>query len=318
MKARFIGALLFSHLGIAWLGGWLSSSSQGELAPPAAPGHAERHQQRAQRPAAPASPNPILRASGGDFRAAWDQMIVGARDEMGEPHENSINLFIDWCRVDPDGAVQGLGRLYAPRFVHNYLGNAINHHGALLAPALARHRGELRLLPDYRVLEAFGRSLNVLAKEDPETAAALVAAEPPAVRDSLYASLFERLDIASIERVVENLPHQTSKHGSSRLWEAVADAVDRADPEDGLRTWVTKFDDPAAQKALAMEGFERARDTTNWTDFFYLVDAMEPSTRAEVRQAVQSHVSHLSLAPADREAWRRRGMEDWLADPTPY
>jgi hypothetical protein len=164
MKRRTVFLLLMSHLGLALLGAWLAGRGEREavaaLPVPVAPAPTSPPS------VDPSSANPILRASGADFREAWDEMITGPRGGSGEPHGNSINFFIDWCRVDPEGAIRGLARLHAPRFAHNYMSNAILYHGAELAPALVKHWRELRLMPEYKVEHLMGRSLNALAKED--------------------------------------------------------------------------------------------------------------------------------------------------------
>ena len=114
MRKRRIAMLLFSHLGLALLGAWLAGGGEKE-AVGSVPGPAVAAL-LSPPPVDPTSPNPILRASRADFRAAWEEMIAGTRSTAGEPFGNSINFFVDWCRVDPEGALRGLARLYAPSF----------------------------------------------------------------------------------------------------------------------------------------------------------------------------------------------------------
>ena len=50
---------------------------------------------------------------------------------------------------------------------------------------------ELRLMPDYKVEFVLGRSLNALAKEDPQAAAALLGELPPGTRREIHGTLFD-------------------------------------------------------------------------------------------------------------------------------
>jgi hypothetical protein len=269
----------------------------------------------------PSSANPILRASGADFRSTWEEMISGPRGGSGEPHGNSINFFIDWCRVDPEGAIRGLSRLHAPRFAHNYLGNAILYHGAELAPALVKHWRELRLMPGYKVEHAMGRSLNALAKEDPEAAVALLGELPPGTRRKIYGTLFDRQDAATIERLVKSLPpfDPAAAQDRSSLWTAAAEAVDAADQQRGLWDWLARADDPAARRALAEAGMKKAQRGEDWSGFFGVVEQLEPAARAEMREVVRQISKNYSNSPEVNAAisaeFRRRGLEDWVAEP---
>jgi hypothetical protein len=269
----------------------------------------------------PSSANPILRASGADFRDAWDEMIAGPRGGGGEPFGNSINFFIDWCRVDPEGAVRGLARLHAPSFAHNYLSNAILDHGAELAPALVKHWRELRLMPDYKVEFVMGRSLNALAKKDPEAAAILLGELPPGMRRETYGTLFDRQDAETIARLVKCLPpfDPTATDDKSRLWTAVADAVDAADQQRGLWDWLARADDPAARRALAEAGMKKAQRGEDWSDFCGAVEQLEPAAQAEMREVVRQVSKNYGYRPeviaAISKECQRRGLEDWFAEP---
>ncbi len=322
MRMRVVAVLILSHVGLALLGGWLASGKGMKTAPvifiPDPVVSSSTSPKRVEK----ASANPILRASGADFRAAWDEMLVGPRTPSGEPHGDSINFFIDWCAVDPEGAVRGLSRLRAPRFAHNYLGNALNYHGAELAPALVKHWRELRQLADYKVEHALGRSLNALAKEDPETAVALLDELPPGARRETYDELFDRQDAATIERLVKSLPtlDPAAEGERARLWTAVASAVDRAEPERGLWNWLARTDDPAACRAFAAEGMDKARRTEDWTGFFDAVDQLKPAVQAEVREVLRQRARNSGDRPEVRaaisEECKRHGLGDWLAEPT--
>lgn len=323
MSKRAVILLLISHLGLALLGAWLAGGGEkqkaAEMSVPvplvAAPSSLP--------PVDPQSANPILRAGGADFRAAWEEMLAGPpSDNPGEPFRNSINFFIDWCRVDPEGAVRGLARLHAPRFAHNYLSNAILYHGAELAPALVKHWRELRLMPDYKVEFVMGRSLNALAKEDPEAAAALLGDLPPGMRQETCSTLFDRQDAATIARLVKCLPPSdpAAAQDNSRLWTAVAEAIDAADQERGLWDWLARADDPAARRALAETGMKKALRGEDWSGFCGAVEQLEPAARAEVREVVRQVSKKYGYRPevvaAISEECQRRGLEDWFADPT--
>jgi hypothetical protein len=319
MKKRTVVLLLISHLGLALLGAWLAGGGEREevaaLPVSVAPASAS------PRSVDPSSANPILRASGADFRDAWDEMITGPRGESGEPHGNSINFFIDWCRVDPEGAIRGLSRLHAPRFAHNYLGNAILYHGAELAPALVKHWRELRLMAGYKVEHLMGRSLNTLSKEDPEAAVALLGELPPGTRGDVYRTLFDRQDLATIERLLKALPpfDPAAAEDKSRLWTVLAEAVDAADSERGVWDWLVRADDPVARRELVIAGIKKAQRAEDWSGFFGAVEQLEPAGRAEMREVVRQISKNYSNTPEVNAAisaeFRRRGMEDWFAEP---
>lgn len=319
MKRRTVVLLLISHLGLALLGARLACGREREevsaMPVSVAPASASL------RSVDPSSANSILRASGADFRSTWDEMISEPRGDSGEPHGNSINFFIDWCRVDPDGAIGGLARLHAPRFAHNYLSYAILYHGAELAPALVKHWRELRLMPGYKVEHAMGRSLNALSKKDPEAAVALLGELPPGMRRDIYGTLFDRQDATTIERLVKGLPplDPAATEDQSRLWSAVAEAVDAADQQRGLWDWLARTDDPAARRALAEAGMKKAQRGEDWSDFFGAVEQLPPAARAEMREVVRQVSKNYGYRPeviaAISEECRRRGMEDWFAEP---
>lgn len=320
MKRRTVVLLLISHVGLALLGAWLAVGEErvevatvpvSVAAAPSSPPSVD-----------PSSANPILRASGADFRSAWDEMIAGPRsDSSGEPHGNSINFFIDWCRVDPEGAIRGLARLHAPRFAHNYLGNSISYHGAEMAPALVKHWRELRLMAGYKVEHAMGRSLNALAKEDPEAAVGLLGELPPGTRRDIYSPLFDRQDLATIDRLVKCLPPYDSAVGEdkSRLWTVVAEAVDAADQQRGVWDWLARADDPAARRELVIAGIKKSLRGEEWSGFFGAVEQLEPAARAEMREVVRQLSKNYSFDAKVNAAisaeFRRRGMEDWIEKP---
>lgn len=320
MKRSSVVLLLLSHVGLALLGAWLAGGGEREevaavpvpvAAAPVSPPSVD-----------PSSANPILRASGADFRSTWEEMISRPRSgSSGEPHGNSINFFIDWCRVDPNGAIRGLTRLHAPRFAHNYLGNAINYHGAEMAPALVKHWRELRLMAGYKVEHAMGRSLNALSKKDPEAAVALLGELPPGMRRDIYGTLFDRQDAATIERLVKGLPpfDPAATEDQSRLWTAVADAVDAADAERGVWDWLVRADDPAARRALVETGMRKASRGEDWSDFCGAVEQLDPAARAEmreiVRQVAKNYGYRTEVIAAISAECRRHGLEDWFAEP---
>ena len=322
MNARATAILLLSHGGFALLGAWFAGGKKGDAmvatdvprAVVASPSKSPR--------AESLSANPILRASGSDFSAAWDEMIVGPRSQSGEPHGLSINFFVDWCGVDPESAIQGLGRLHAPRFEHNYLGNAINYHGAEMAPAFVKHWRELQRMSGYKVEHALGRSLNALAKEDPEAAAGLMDELPPGMRPKLYDSLFEKLDAPSIERLVAPLSRREPllEGEAERLWTRAAEALDRADAQRGVWDGLLKADDPAARRAFANAGMDKARRAENWSAFFETVVQLDPAGQAEVREELrkaQTNGAFESFNAAIREECQRLGLEEWLEPPEP-
>jgi hypothetical protein len=318
MKRRTVVLLLISHVGLALLGAWLAGGGEREevAALPVSVAPASSSPQSVD----PSSANPILRASGADFRSAWEEMLTGPRGESGEPHGNSINFFIDWCRVDPEGAVRGFARLHAPGFAHNYLSNAIQDHGAELAPVLVKHWRELRLMAGYKVEHAMGRSLNVLAKEDPEAAVALLGELPPGTRRDIYSPLFDRQDVATIDRLVKCLPPYDSAVGEdkSRLWTVVAEAVDAADQQRGVWDWLARADDPAARRELVIAGIKKSLRAEEWSGFIGALEQLEPSAKAEMREVVRQISKNYSNSPEVNAAisaeFRRRGLEDWVAE----
>ncbi len=319
MKGRTVVLLLMSHLGLALLGAWLAGGGEravvAALPVPVAPAPSSPPS------VDPASANPILRANGADFRDAWVEMITGPRGESREPHGNSINFFIDWCRVDPEGAVRGLARLHAPSFAHNYLSNAIQDHGAELAPVLVKHWRELRLMAGYKVEHAMGRSLNVLSKKDPEAAVALLGELPPGTRRDIYRPLFDRQDVATIDRLVKCLPpfDPAAADDKSQLWAVVAEAVDAGDPERGVWDWLARADDPAARQELVIAGMKKALRAEEWSGFFGAVEELEPAARAEMREVVRQVTKNYSNSPEVNAAisaeFRRQGLGDWIAEP---
>jgi hypothetical protein len=322
MKSSTLALLLLSHGALVLLGGWLAGrlSKQPESAAPApAPGFVV--EKPASSGSAEANPNPIFRATGADFRAAWDEVLLLPRSSSGEPGMNSINLFIDWCAIDPEGAIEGLGRLYAPQFAHNYLGNAINYHGAELAPALARHWRSLERMPDNKVRYPLGRAMNALAKKDPEAAAALTSHLPPGVRSDVYSALFEQQDIASIKRILKGLPSLASApvEEKKKVWTEVAEAVDVADSQRGLWDWMAEADDTFARRALATEGMSKAYKAEDWSGFFDAVERMDATAQTEVRDLVREATRNSNYRPEARAAisaeCQRHGLENWIDEP---
>jgi hypothetical protein len=322
MKPFTLGRLLLSHGALVLLGGWLAGGMNKRPEPVVlVPAPAVV----VEKPASPGSedtnPNPIFRATGADFRAAWDELLRLPRGSNDEPGWNSINLFIDWCAVDPEGAIQGLGRLHAPGFAHNYLGNAINYHGAELAPALAKHWEDLDRMPDYKVRGALGRSISMLAKKDPEAAAALTSDLPPGVREDVYGYLFDQQDITSINRILKGLPSLASAPAAekTKVWTEVAGAVDVADSQRGLWDWMTSATDPVARKALATEGMSKAYKAEDWSGFFDAVERMDATAQTEVRELVREATHSSSYRPEARAAisaeCQRHGLENWIEEP---
>ena len=323
MKPSTLALLLLSHGVLVLLGGWFAGGLDKQPEPTApAPAPAVVLEKPTPSGSGDTSPNPIFRATGADFRAAWDELLHLPRSpRSGEPGENSINFFIDWCAIDPEGAIQGLGRLYAPGFAHNYLGNAINYHGAELAPALAKHWRELDRMPDHKVRGPLGRSINVLAKKDPEAAAALTSDLPPGVRADVYSSLFEQQDNTSIKRILKGLPLLTSatREEKTKVWTEVAEAVDVADSQRGLWEWMAQADDTIARRALATEGISKAYKAEDWSGFFDAVERMDATAQTEVRDLVREATRSSNYRPEARAALsaecQRHGLENWIEEP---
>ena len=319
MKSPHLTGLLASHAAVALLGFALAGKASvakpdgGRDAKPALPENSVR------REVEPISPNPILRASAADFRAIWDEMILGKRDSNGELDWNSINLFLDWCAVDPEGAVRGLTRLYSPEFGQNYLSNAVGTYGAELAPALAKHWRELRYFDNCDVEGPLGRSLNALAKKDPEAAADLTKQLPPGLRTSIYRNLFDHLDMEALRKTAGSLsiPVPVEKEEAAALWNAVAYAVDAADPKQGIWDWLARADDPVARRALAEQGMTKSGRAENWGPFFDTVTQLESGVQAEVRvqlrKRLASQAGNTKSTNIIAEECKRRGMDDWTA-----
>jgi hypothetical protein len=102
----------------------------------------------------------------------------------------------------------------------------------------------------------------------------------------------------------------------SRLWSAVAEAVDAADQQRGVWDWLVRADDPAARRALAEAGMKKAQRGEDWSDFFGAVEQLEPTAQAEMREVVRQVAKNYGYRPeviaAISEECRRRGMEDWF------
>jgi hypothetical protein len=318
MKPRTLFLLLLSHVGLALLGGWMAGRSRDDspvvaISPPPVVAKAP-----VSPPAGEETTNPILLATGADFRAAWDELLAGPRSSDGEPGGNSISFFMDWCRVDPDGAVQGLGRIYAPRFAHNYLNNAVDSFGAELAPALVRHHRLLRRLPGYKVQSYVGRSLCELAKQDPDAAAALTGDLPPGIRARAYGDLFYKHDTVTIQRLLKGLQPLASGASDEKaaLWGAVARAVEAADPGRGLWEAMVSSTDVESRHAFVTEGMAKAYQSEDWTGFFGAVERMDPAARKDAREHLRLIVLTSGYRPEVRAAisseCQRRGLEDWL------
>lgn len=262
-------------------------------------------------------PNPIFRANGADFRAAWDQMIRGERRGSGEPHWNSINFFIDWCAIDPEGAVLGLSELYSPGFGHNYLSNAVADHGARLAPALVKHWRNLRLQQEYKVEHVMGRALGQLAGEDPAGAVGLILELPPGKRAAIYDALFQGLETATMEELAERLPAaaRLTDWERQRLWENFARELDRSDPDAGLWRWMGKTADPVALNSLADQGVTNSMRSNDWSKFLDTVARLDEARRPSVRDQVVAVLKTYGNAQQNMSRLAdecvRRGLSDW-------
>jgi hypothetical protein len=262
-------------------------------------------------------PNPIFRAGAADFRAAWDQMIRGERRGYGEPHWNSINFFIDWCAIDPEGAVLGLSELYSPGFGHNYLSNAVADHGARLAPALVKHWRNLRLQQEYKVEHVMGRALGKLAGEDPDGAVGLILELPPGKRAAIYDALFQNLETATMEELAERIPAAAglTDWERGRLWENFARELDRSDPDGGLWRWMEKTEDPVGLKELAVAGAASAARHNDWSKFLDAVaqidEAQRPAVRDHVIATLKTYGDVRQQLPGLATECARRGLADW-------
>ncbi|MCW1923589.1 hypothetical protein OKA05_13575 [Luteolibacter arcticus] len=311
---------MLSHGALVLVGGWLAGGTRSEpaqVATLAAPAPAKPSPTPTVEEA---TANPILRATGADFRAAWDELLAGPRSSNGEVGGNSISLLIDWCRVDPEGAVQGLGRLHAPRFAHNYPGNAINYHGAELAPAMVKHWRKLERMDDYKVQSFLGRSLNALAKKDPDAAAALTHDLPPGMRKEVYDELFDKQDTTAIGRLLKGVPSLAPDATDERtaFWTAVAAAVDAADSKGALWDWMVSTTDVTARQAFVTEGMTKAHQAEDWSGFFDAVERMDPPRQLEVRdhfRKVFRSAGYPEARAAISAECQRHGWEDWLEEP---
>ena len=321
MKPSTLALLLLSHGALVLLGGWLPGMKKEADLPEPTPAPVAVAKKAPLAGSADTNPNPIFRATGADFSAAWNELMRLPRGPSGEPGGASINFFIDWCAVDPEGAVQGLARLYAPQFQHNYLNNASTYHGAELAPALAKHWRSLDRMEDYKVSFVLGRSLNGLAKKDPESAAVLTRDLPSGMREDVYSQLFDRQDLASIDRLLKAMPSMDSatSQEKTRLWTAVVSAVDTADSKLGLWDWMAKVTDPAARKVFASEGISKAYKAEDWSGFFDAVERMGEPARAEVRDVLRESTRNTKYRPETLAAisaeCQQHGLENWVEEP---
>jgi len=322
MKPSTLALLLLSHGALVWFGGWLAGGlkKQPDI-PTSAPAPVVVVEKAPAPKSSDTNPNPIFRATGADFSAAWDELMRLPRGPSGEPGGASINFFIDWCAVDPEGAIQGLARLHAPRFAHNYLNNASTYHGAELAPALAKHWRSLERMPDYKVRFVLGRSLGELAKKDPESAAALTRDLTPGVREDVYSKLFDQQDLTSIDRLLKAMPSIDSANDQekTRLWTAVVSAVDTADSKVGVWDWMAKASDPVARKAFATEGISKAVKVEEWSGFFDAVERMDEPARVQVRDVLRESRRNTTYKPETLAAisaeCQRHGLENWIEEP---
>lgn len=274
--------LVLSHLALIAIG-WAIGSALRPEPKTADPKLAVRENPR-PRVTAQNEPNPILRARGADFKAAWDEMLRGDRSEKGELRGFSLSIFIDWCGVDPEGAVLGLSKLYAPRFGHNYLSNAVSQHGADLAPALVKHWKSLTLQKSYKLESMIGRSLRMLAQEDPAQAADLVAQLPPGIRTKIYGKVFENLERQELEALYSRIPNsdELGDRESKALWQSFARSLDRSAPKTGVAEWLAKTDDPQARRALVEVAVERSIRNENWDDFLTALESFDATKQAAI------------------------------------
>lgn len=312
MKTTTLALFLVSHGALVWLGGWLASESHKEAAPVAALPAPEKPV--SPPPAEAASGNPIFHATAADFRAAWDEAQAGWRGDRE-------SLFVDWCAVDPDGAIQALGRLHPPKAAQDYLRSAQMYHAAEMAPALIKHWRKLERLPEYKVQFALGWSVNELARKDPTTAASLLGSLPPGMRRKAYPRVFSGLDGAVVEQLLKSMPSLPSDATEEKtaLWKEVADAVDTAGTKKELWEWMAQANDTAARRALATAGMSKAYRSEDWSGFFDAVERMDATARTEMRALVRETTSSSNYRPEARAAisteCRRHGFDDWLEEP---
>jgi hypothetical protein len=313
MKTTTLALFLFSHGALVMLGGWLANEPKKESTPVAAlPAPAKPV---SPRPPEQASGNPIFRATAADFRAAWDELQAGARGDRE-------SLFVDWCAVDPDGAIQALGRLHPPKSAQDYLRSAQMYHAAEMAPALVKHWRKLERLPEYKVQFALGWSVNELARKDPATAASLLGSLPPGMRTRAYDRVFSGLDGVVVEQLVKSMPPLPSgaTEEKTALWNEVAEAVDTAGTKKELWVWMAEANDTAARRALATQGMRKASMNEDWSGFFDAVERMDANARIEMRDLVRETTSNANYRPEARAAISaeclRHGFDDWLEGPT--
>jgi len=313
--------LILTHVMLAGLGAWLALRSRPDVPPsPMVATISIPHPPVAAAAGKTCLPSKIALASPAAWRAAWEQALLGPRDRSGElMMPDDIGFFMDWSEVDPEGAIRGLAKTYAPHFAHNYIGNAIGRNGAILAPALVKHYRELKLMGDFEVHDYMGRALNKLAKDDPAQAGSLLASLPPGVRSDVYRRVFDQQDRKSLDQLYAAMPASTNPSEAGRRTEAYAAAVDAADPEHGVWTGMVEASDPALRNAFATEGVRKALKGENWSGFFDTVEQLGPAARDEAREAMQSQLPSGAFTEKARasisEECRRRGLDDWTQKP---
>jgi hypothetical protein len=95
--------------------------------------------------------------------------------------------------------------------------------------------------------------------------------------------------------------------------------VDAADSERGVWDWLVRADDPVARRELVIAGIKKAQRAEDWSGFFGAVEQLEPAARAEMREVVRQISKNYSNSPEVNAAisaeFRRRGLEDWFAEP---
>ncbi|MGB1261029.1 MAG: hypothetical protein ACPG6P_13370, partial [Akkermansiaceae bacterium] len=226
---------------------------------------ASPHQHGDSEKKKPSSSNPIFRATSADFRALWLEQL---RSSNGKGSRGpSINLFVDWCAKDPEGAVLGLQHIWVPNFQHNYLLNAV--HGpsaASLAEPLVAHWEKLDHLNKDDINFALSRSLNALTKEDPDHALALLRSLPSEIRIDVDHDFFDGLKKSTLVSIMEKTAtmEEVFPNERSLMWGGMLRSVSKTTSVTEMLSMAPLMKDADVERSLIKTIIGKASRFNQW------------------------------------------------------